>query len=124
MSKIIIYYTLAATCFIFALGFIYLASKIILKAINDPQMKLYKRFKWHIKELDKTLSHQPGHYSSKRIERLILFLNANIILDICVIIGLQKDKIGAAEAVLIYTAQMLYAGFQTKQIANDVKPVQ
>ncbi len=101
MSRFILYYLLGTTCLIFGLGFIYLLCRIILKAVKDPEMKLFKRFKWHLKEIDKTLSHLPSHYSSKRIERLILFVSANVSLQITNIYLLQHDKITAAEAVLI-----------------------
>lgn len=42
-------------------------------------------------------------------------------LDIITYQLLKTEKIGPAEAVLIYGAQMVYAGFQTKQISKDIK---
>lgn len=47
------------------------------------------------------------------------FLNAMIALDICIYWLLVHDKITWEGSVGIYTAQMLYAGYQTKQIFND-----
>jgi len=82
-------------------------------------MKFYNRIKWHLKELNKTLSHLPSHYSSKRIERMILFINALILLDLFFI--KQYDKLTTTEAIGIFTAQLIYAGFTTKQISNDKK---
>ena len=49
----------------------------------------------------------------------MIFLNANIALDICIHWLLVHDKITAEGSVIIYTVQMLYAGYQTKQIFND-----
>ena len=83
-------------------------------------MKFYARLKWHLKELNKTLSHEPSHYSSKRIERMILFVNAIVLLDLFV--WKQYAKLTTTEIVAIFTAQMLYAGFQTKQIFKDAVP--
>ena len=103
-------------------GIIFLLVKVALKIIKDPEMKWYKRLKWHLKEINKTLSHQPSHYSSKRVERMLLFVNANVMLDVIVIILLKKDKIDWTAAIAVYGAQMLYAGFQTKQISKDAKP--
>lgn len=119
MGKSVILWFWAIALIILSVGFLFLIARIMYKAARDPEMKLYKRFKWHLKEIDKTFSNTPSHYSSKRIERFILFINANILLDVCTIHLLHLDKIGAAEAVLIYGAQMVYAGFQTKQIFKD-----
>lgn len=80
-------------------------------------MKFYARLKWHLKELNKTLSHQPSHYSSKRIERMILFVNAIAVLDL--FIYKEYSKLTTSEIVIIFGAQMAYAGFQTAQIRKD-----
>lgn len=84
--------------------------------------KFIARVKWHMKELNKTLSSQESYYSSKRIERLIIFINANVLLDMMVMHLLHKDKIDYLGAIAIYGAQMVYAGFQTKQIFKDKVP--
>lgn len=42
-------------------------------------------------------------------------------LDHGVLYLMYKDKIEPMELVAIYTAQMIYAGYQTKQIFNDPK---
>lgn len=104
---------------ILGVAILFLLVKVAFKIGKDPDMKWYKRMKWHMKQIRLTLSNEPSEYSSKRIERMILFLNANIMVDIGFYILLQKDKIGAAELVLVYGAQMVYAGFQTKQIFKD-----
>lgn len=49
----------------------------------------------------------------------MIFINANVGLDICIHWLLVHDKITAEGSVIIYTVQMLYAGYQTKQIFND-----
>lgn len=82
-------------------------------------MKFINRLKWHLKELDKTLSNQPSFYSSKRIERMILFVNALVILDLFII--KEYEKLTTAEIISIFTIQMIYAGFQTKQLAKEKK---
>lgn len=75
--------------------------------------------RWFFRELVKTLSSEPSYFSSKRLERLFIFINANIILDICVDYLLKHDKIDYIAAVAIYSAQMIYAGYNTKQIFNE-----
>lgn len=84
--------------------------------------KTIARLKWHLKELAKTFSNEKSHYSSKRIERAFIFMNANIMLDLLVLYLTFKGKLDAMDAIGFYTVQMLYAGYQTKQIAKDPKP--
>lgn len=79
--------------------------------------KTISRIKWHLKELNKTLSNQESFYSSKRLERMLLFINAMILLDLFVI--KQYHKLTTSEIVAFFTAQMLYAGFTTTQIFKD-----
>lgn len=74
---------------------------------------------WFFREMLKTLSKQPSFFCSKKVERFLIFLNANIALDICIHWLLVHDKMTAEGSVIIYTVQMLYAGYQTKQIFND-----
>lgn len=78
--------------------------------------KIIARAKWHLKELAKTFSGEHGFYSSKRIERAILFINANVMLDIMIIHLMTEKKLDAVGALMIYAGQMVYAGYQTKQI--------
>lgn len=120
MGKSIVLYSWAIVLAILAIGVIILLAKVAINIIRDPQMKWYKRLKWHIKEINKTLSNEPSHYSSKRLERLVLFLSANVMLNVITYSLLHQGKISAAEAVLIYGAQMVYAGYQTNQIRKDV----
>ena len=75
--------------------------------------------KWFFLQILLTFSDQPSFFSSKRIERFMIFLNANIALDISVNYLLKHDKMDYIAAVAIYTAQMIYAGYQTKQIFNE-----
>jgi hypothetical protein len=86
------------------------------------EKKWFMRLQWHVKELNKTLSNEPSHYSSKRLERMLLFVSANIIVDIGTIYLLFHDKLDWVGLGGIYAAKMVYAGFQTKQISKDVKP--
>jgi len=83
--------------------------------------KTIARIKWHIKELTKTFSGQPSFYSSKRIERAIIFINANVMLDLCTWHLVSKDKLDYLGAVAIYSAQMIYAGFQTNKMIQEAK---
>lgn len=75
--------------------------------------------KWFCWEMLKTLSNQPSFFSSKRVERLLLFMNGNIMLDLCVYTLLKQDKIDYVAAIVIYTAQMIYAGYTMKQTFNE-----
>lgn len=81
--------------------------------------KFIARCKWHLKELNKTFSSQPSYYSSKRIERMIIFLNAVIVFDIMMRWLLIHDKIDAMTAIAIFVTQMGFCGWQTKQIFKD-----
>lgn len=86
--------------------------------------KFIGRLKWHIKELAKTFSNQPSFYSSKRIERGVLFTNAILLLDFFYI--KQYNDLSTTEALSIFGAQLVYAGFHVKQIqkeTNSNKPV-
>lgn len=77
---------------------------------------------WFCSEMLKTFSKDPNvksFFCSKKVERFGIFLNANIGLDICIHWLLVHDKITWEGSVGIYTVQMLYAGYQTKQIFND-----
>ena len=81
--------------------------------------KAYNRFLWHLKELNKTLSNEPGYYSSKRLERLVLFVSANVIVDYYV--WEHHDTMTTSDVLLVFGAKMVYAGFQVKQIQKDIK---
>ena len=83
--------------------------------------KTINRAKWHMKEIAKTFSNQQSFYSSKRFERAIIFINANVVLDMCVYQLIHSDKLDATGAVLIYSAQMVYAGFQTNKLMEEKK---
>lgn len=75
--------------------------------------------KWFFTEILLTFSNEPSFFSAKRIGRSFIIINANIGLDITVYLLLKNDKIDYAGAVAIYSAQMIYAGYQTKQIFNE-----
>ena len=75
--------------------------------------------KWFFLQILLTFSDQPSFFSAKRIGRTFIVLNANIGLDIAVYYLLKHDKIDYIAAVAIYSAQMIYAGYQTKQIFNE-----
>ncbi|WP_298838827.1 hypothetical protein [uncultured Clostridium sp.] len=85
-----------------------------------PKLKTkWEYVKWFLLQIVLTFSDQPSFFSSKRIERFMIFLNANIALDISIHYLLKHDKMDYIAAVAIYTAQMIYAGYQTKQIFNE-----
>lgn len=79
----------------------------------------YHFFCWFCREMLKTLSKQPSFFCSKRVERFFIFASANISLDFCIHYLLTTKTLTWEAAVGIYTAQMIYAGFTTKQIFND-----
>lgn len=81
--------------------------------------KAYNRLLWHLKELNKTLSNEPSYYSSKRLERLALFVSANLIVDYYV--WEHHDTMTTSDVLLVFGAKMVYAGFQVKQIQKDIK---
>ncbi len=81
--------------------------------------KFIKRLKWHLKELCKTFSNEHSFYSSKRIERAIIFVNANVMLDMMCYHLVKTGKMDDIGAIGIYAAQMVYAGYQTTQIFKD-----
>jgi hypothetical protein len=86
-------------------------------------MNFVDKIKWRIKEVEKTFSSKDSFYSSKRIERSIIFINAIVIFDLMVIDLYRHDKIDYLSAIAIFGTQLAYAGFQTKQIFKD-KPAQ
>lgn len=77
--------------------------------------------RWFFWQMILTLTSHESFFSSKRLERFAIFLNANVLLDICVYHLVQVGKLDWEGSVGIYVAQMAYAGFQTKQIFNDLK---
>lgn len=79
----------------------------------------WTNIKWFIKELIATFSHQPSYFSHKRIQACLLFINANVMLDVITFSLLQEKKIDYLGAVAIYGAQMVYAGYQVTQIMKD-----
>jgi hypothetical protein len=87
--------------------------------IKELITRRWNNFKWFVKEVVKTFSNKPSFFSSKRIERAIIFVNANIMLDLMTWHLLKTEKIDYIAAVAIYAAQMVYAGYQTKQIFKD-----
>ena len=77
--------------------------------------------RWFFWQILLTFTAQESFFSSKRIERMVIFLNANIWLDLIINHLINVGKLDYLGAVAIYSAQMVYAGFQTKQIFNDMK---
>ena len=85
-----------------------------------PTFKTKMEFvRWFFTQVLLTFSNQESFFSSKRIERFMIFMNANIALDICIHYLLKTGKMDYIAAVAIYSAQMIYAGYQTKQIFNE-----
>jgi hypothetical protein len=77
----------------------------------------WDRLCWFLYELIKTLSSEKSWLSSKRLERLIIFIAAETQLNRYV--HRNIDKLSATDIVMIYSAQMVYAGFIIKQIKDD-----
>jgi hypothetical protein len=93
-------------------------------------MKFYEKYilkgffgwentKWFIREIRNTFSNQASYFARKRIESFILFINAMILLDAWYIASF--DKIDYVMALAVFTAQMVYAGYQVSQIRKDMK---
>lgn len=83
--------------------------------------QLLEYIRWFFWQILLTFTAQESFFSSKRIERMLIFLNANVVLDLCVRYLIMSNKLDYIGAVAIYSAQMVYAGYQTKQIFNDTK---
>lgn len=71
--------------------------------------KLYTRLLWHLKEINKTFSNQPSHYSAKRIMEFLLFMNALILFDWYYF--KHFEKITFAESCEAFILNLAYAGF-------------
>lgn len=71
--------------------------------------KIYARFLWHLKEINKTFSGQPSYYSTKRIERFILFINALAIFDGWIIYNWNKMQF--TDITQAFVLNLAYAGF-------------
>lgn len=85
-----------------------------------PQFKnIFGFLKWFITEIIKTFSNEPSFFSSKRIERMMIFINAMTFLDVMMLALIKADKIDPTSAVTLFAAQMAYAGWTTKQIFNE-----
>ncbi len=74
---------------------------------------------WFVKEMINTISSKPSHFSSKRIERLILFVSGVCIMDIYAYT--HRSTMTAETMLMIVGAQMLWAGFNTTQLTTDKK---
>lgn len=83
--------------------------------------QLLEYIRWFFWQMLLTLTANESFFSSKRLERFAIFVNANVLLDICVYHLVSVGKLDWEGSVGIYVAQMAYAGFQTKQIFNDLK---
>lgn len=79
--------------------------------------KMWLRFLWHLKELNKMFSDQKSYYSMKRFKQFVLFSNAVIILDVWV--WKNIDRIDSSEALEIFGANLVYAGFILTQIQKE-----
>jgi len=94
----------------------------LLPSIKDTKWSQFLEYvRWFFWQILLTFTAQESFFSSKRIERMFIFLNANVVLDLCVRHLIMVQKLDYIGAVAIYSAQMVYAGYQTKQIFNDTK---
>lgn len=78
----------------------------------------WANIKWFIIEVVRTFSNKPSYFARKRIESLILFVNAMVLLDVWYIKSFEK--IDYVSALGVFTAQMIYCGYQVAQIRKDV----
>lgn len=78
----------------------------------------WTNFRWFIIEVVRTFSNKPSYFARKRIESLILFVNAMVLLDVWYIKSFEK--IDYVSALGVFTAQMIYCGYQVAQIRKDV----
>ena len=80
--------------------------------------KYWIHFKELIMELIKTFSNEESFFSSKRIERCLVFLT---MLTLTVVYVLKNEfKISSAELMIIVGGWLGYAGFNTVQIKKDI----
>lgn len=79
----------------------------------------YTNLKWFIREIIYTFSNRPSFFSRKRIENFVLFSNAIFLLDMYYMKAYHE--LSTTEALLIFAANLGYAGFQTGQIRKDQK---
>lgn len=77
-----------------------------------------RNFRWAVVELVYTFSNRPSFFARKRIESFVLFINAMILLDIWYIAMFKK--IDYIASIAVFTAQMVYAGYQVTQIRKDM----
>lgn len=93
-----------------------------LKIVIAGEQKVYlfgwTNFKWFVVEMIRTFSNKPSYFARKRIESFVLFLNAMVLLDVWYIKSFEK--IDYVSALGVFTAQMIYAGYQVAQIRKDV----
>lgn len=99
----------------------HIPSYLLPKTKDGKGAQLLEYIRWFFWQMLLTLTASESFFSSKRLERFAIFLNANVLLDICVYHLVQVGKLDWEGSVGIYVAQMAYAGFQTKQIFNDLK---
>lgn len=76
---------------------------------------------WLIKEMLKTFSNEPSFFSSKRLEKFYQFSQANLLLILTTKHLVATGKMDVTLSLMIYTAQMIYAGFNTKQMFTEKK---
>lgn len=81
--------------------------------------KAHTRLLWHLKELNKMFSDEPSYYSMKRFQQAILFLNAIVILDVWT--WKNINDLESMEALEIFGANLLYAGFIVNHIQKEKK---
>lgn len=74
---------------------------------------------WFGRELLNSFSNNPSFFSSKRIERFVLFVNAIIILDVWA--WKNINKMNTADIIQVFGVQLLYAGFTMIQMSKDKK---
>lgn len=94
----------------------------LLPHIKEGKFEQFVEYiRWFFWQILLTFTAQESFFSSKRIERMVIFLNANIWLDLCVYYLINVGKLDYIGSVAVYSVQMVYAGYQTKQIFNDMK---
>ena len=85
--------------------------------------KFIARIKWHLKELNLTFSNKPSHYSVKRIERFLLFINALALFDGWIL--WHWSEISYSQITEAFVLNLAYAGFlvhSTQKEKRNDKP--
>lgn len=91
----------------------------VKEKFNEKKYPKWELLKYLIWQIILTFSNKPSLFSSKRIERSIVF-NLVLILECC-FIWYNRAKLTPMEFMLLIGPLLIYAGFNTQKIFKDIK---